>query len=100
MEIYLLTALIFIYLITVLVGNKQLIRKIWAMAFAMSFVLMGVSLSALRLNGEDVMLNAGQFNWYYFLYVFSALTVAVGVINMWIYRRELWSLWQSPKDET
>ena len=100
MEIYLLTALIFIYLITVLVGNKQLTRKIWAMAFAMSFVLMSVSLSALRLNGEDVMLNAGQFNWYYFLYVFSALTVAVGVINMWIYRRELWSLWQSPKDET
>lgn len=100
MEIYLLTALIFIYVITALAGNKQLTQKIWILAFAMSFVLMSVSLSAIRLNGEDVMLNAGQFNWYYFLYIFAALTVAVGLINMWIYRRELWHLWQNQEEET
>jgi len=99
MEIYILTALIFIYFITVIVGNKMLTRKIWALAFVITFVLMALSLSALKLNGEDIMISAGQFNWYYFLYIFSALCVATGLINMWIYRRELWKLCQKSTDD-
>ena len=45
------------------------------------------------------MLSAGQFNWYYFLYVFSALSVAIGLINMWIYRREIWRLCQKSEED-
>lgn len=99
MEIYILTALIFIYIVTAIAGNTLLIKRIWILAFMISFILMSFSLSALRLNGEDVMLNAGQFNWYYFLYMFSALSVAIGLINMWIYRRELWQLCRKKGDD-
>lgn len=99
MEIYILIALIFIYVITSVVSNNLLTKKIWALAFAVSFLLMGVSLSLLKLNGEDIMLSAGQFNWYYFLYIFSALTVAIGVINIWIYRREIWQLCQKSAED-
>ncbi|MBQ8482253.1 MAG: hypothetical protein IJ532_06945 [Alphaproteobacteria bacterium] len=100
MELYILTALIFIYIITAFAGNNLLTKQIWALAFAASFLLMALSLSALKLNGEDVMLSAGQFNWYYFLYVFSALTVAIGVINMWIYRRQLWQLCRKSAEDS
>ncbi|MBR1600345.1 MAG: hypothetical protein IJ677_02065 [Alphaproteobacteria bacterium] len=98
MELYILIALIFIYVITAFAGNSLLTKRIWALAFLASFILMALSLSALKLDGEDVMLSAGQFNWYYFLYVFSALTVAIGAINIWIYRRQLWQLCQ--KDDS
>ncbi len=100
MELYILTALVFIYIITAFAGNSLLTKRIWALAFAVSFLLMALSLSALKLNGEDVMLAAGQFNWYYFLYVFSVLTVAVGLINMWIYRRQIWQLCQKSDSES
>ena len=99
MELYILTALIFIYVITVFAGNSLLTRRIWALAFGVSFLLMALSLSALKLNGEDIMLSAGQFNWYYFLYVFSALSVAIGLINMWIYRHEIWRLCQKSEED-
>lgn len=92
MEIYVLTALVFIYIVTAAAGGELLTRRIWALALVVSVLLMTLALGALRLNNEDVMLSAGQFNWYYFLYMFSALTAAVGFINLWIYRRELWNL--------
>ena len=98
MEIYILIALIFIYIITAFAGNRQITKRIWALAFIFSFILTGLSLSALKLNGEDIMLSAGQFNWYYFLYIFSALSVAIGLINMWIYRHELWQLCRKSDD--
>lgn len=100
MELYILTALVFIYIITAFAGDSLLTKRIWALAFAVSFLLMALSLSALKLSTEDVMLAAGQFNWYYFLYVFSALTVAVGLINMWIYRRQIWQLCQKSDSES
>ena len=100
MEIYILLALIFMYIITIVIEDDLLIKRIWTLALIMSFVLMGISLIALKLNGEDVMLSAGQFNWYYFLYIFSALSVAIGLINLWIYRRQLWHLCQKDKYES
>lgn len=99
MEIYILTALIFIYIITAFAGNPQITKRIWALALICSFILTGISVSALKLNGEDIMLSAGEFNWYYFLYIFSALSVAVGLINMWIYRHELWQLCRKSDDD-
>ena len=99
MEIYILLALIFIYIITSFIENSLLTKRIWTMAFIVSFMLMGISLSLLKLNGEDIMLSAGQFNWYYFLYVFAALSVAIGIINIWIYRRELWHLCRKSQDD-
>ena len=99
MEIYILLALVFIYVITALAENSLLTRRIWILAFIISFMLMGASLSAIHLDNEDIMLSAGQFNWYYFLYLFSTLSFTVGVINMWIYRRELLQLCRKESDD-
>ena len=99
MEIYILLALIFIYIITAFIENSLLTKRIWTLAFIISFVLMAISLSLLKLNGEDIMLSAGQFNWYYFLYIFATLSVAIGIINIWIYRRELWHLCRKSQDD-
>ena len=38
MEIYILIALIFIYLITAFAGNPHTTKRIWALAYIISFV--------------------------------------------------------------
>jgi len=93
MELYLLSALIFIYIITLLVGiSPRVIQKIWTLAFIFANILTAFSLFALRFKQQDIMLSADTFNWYYFLYIFGMLTLALGIINLWIYRRGLWHL--------
>lgn len=99
MELYILIALLFIYIVTAVIGSSQHTKRIWMMAWVLSFIMLGISLSAVRITNQDVMLNAGQFNWYYFLYIFGALTVALALINMWIYRHNLWNLWSQNTDE-
>lgn len=92
MEIYVLVALTFIYLVSAMAGNQELVRKIWTLAFIGAGFLTAGALFALRVKHQDVMLSADNFNWYFFLYVFGALSFALGIINLWIYRRALWRM--------
>ena len=92
MEIYVLAALVFVYIITALTGNQNLVRKIWTLSFICAAFLTAGALFALRVKHQDVMLTADNFNWYFFLYVFGALAFALGLINLWIYRRALWNM--------
>lgn len=92
MEIYVLAALVLIYIGSAVVGNRDLVRKIWTFAFIVAGFLTAVALFALRVKHQDVMLTADNFNWYFFLYVFGALAFALGIINLWIYRRPLWDM--------
>ncbi len=92
MEIYVLAALGFIYIVSAVVGNREQVRKIWTFAFIGAGFLTAVALFALRVKHQDVMLTADNFNWYFFLYVFGALAFALGIINLWIYRRPLWEM--------
>lgn len=89
MELYLITALLFMYILTVSLGDVPLLHRLWTMAFIVSFLMTAVSLLFLRISKQDVMVAADEFNWYNILYVCGALMVAVGVINLWMYRHQL-----------
>ncbi|MBQ7633509.1 MAG: hypothetical protein IJS88_05300 [Alphaproteobacteria bacterium] len=100
MEIYILSALVFVYAVSVAVGKRDLVRKIWTFAFITSGFMTAFALFALRIKHQDVMLTADNFNWYFFLYVFGALAFALGIINLWIYRRPLWNMLRFSADDT
>jgi len=97
MEIYILAALLFLYIVTIIVGNQAMVRKIWTLSFICAAFLTASALFALRIKNQEVMLTADNFNWYFFLYVFGALAFALGLINLWIYRRALWNMLRTDK---
>lgn len=96
MEIYIIAALAFVYIITALFDNENTVRKIWTLSFICAAFLTSGALFALRVKHQDVMMTADNFNWYFFLYVFGALAFALGLINLWIYRRALWQMFSLP----
>ncbi|MBR1825103.1 MAG: hypothetical protein IJ770_00755 [Alphaproteobacteria bacterium] len=99
MEIYVFAALLFIYVITAVTGKRVLVRKIWTAAFIGSAFLTAGALFALRIKNQDVMLAADTFNWYFFLYVFGGLAFALGLINLFMYRRALWDMFRQQPEE-
>ena len=100
MELYLLAALIFMYVVTAAAGNNLIVRRIWTSAFIFSFLLASLSLLFMKFTHEDVMLNAETFNWYYLLYISGALAFALGCINLWMYRTALWHIFFEKSEET
>lgn len=92
MELYLLIALIFIYLITTAMVNKNVVHRIWTLAFIAAFVVTAIAIGFLRVTNQDVMMSADNLNWYYLLYIFGSMSVVLGVINLWMYRRPLWQI--------
>ena len=62
MELYLVTALLFIYVLTVSLGNKDLVYRLWTMAFIVSFFMTAIALLFLRISKQDVMVGADEFN--------------------------------------
>ena len=92
MELYLLAALLLVYIVTGFIIQKALVRRIWTLAFIISFAATALAITLLRINGQDVMMTAGELNWYYLLYLFGSLSVVLGLINMWMYRRALWHI--------
>ena len=99
MELYLIIALFFIYLITALTGSEVLIKKIWTTAFIISFLSACTALVFLRVTHQDVMLSADTFNWYYILYIAGSLALVLGLINLWMYRLPLWHLFHDDSAE-
>ena len=92
MELYLLIALIFIYLITAAMVNKNVVHRIWTLAFIAAFVVTAIAIGFLRVTNQDVMMSEDNLNWYYLLYIFGSMSVVLGVINLWMYRRPLWQI--------
>ena len=89
MEIYLFAGLIVVYVVTVLLLKKEVLRKIWLAAFMMVFAISAAALSFLRFSHQEVMMNAEELSWYYILYLFASIMVVLGAINLWLFRREL-----------
>ena len=52
-----------------------------------------------NIEDQDVMMDANQLNWYYFLYLFGMISVVLGVFNLWIYRKALWNILFSSDDD-
>lgn len=99
MELYLIIALFFIYLITTFTGSEILVKKIWTTAFIAAFSVACAALLFLRVSKQDVMLSADTFNWYYVLYIAGSLALVLGMINLWIYRLPLWHLFHGDISE-
>ena len=92
MELYLFAALLMVYVLTGFMVPKALVQKIWTLAFFISFVITALSIASIRISGQDVMMSASELNWYYLLYLFGSLSVVLGLINLWIYRRAVWQI--------
>ena len=100
MELYLIIALFFIYVITAFTGSEILVKKIWTTAFIAAFLSACAALLFLRVTKQDVMLSADTFNWYYVLYIAGSLALVLGLINLWMYRLPLWHLFSAASSET
>ena len=92
MEVYLFLALIMVYLLTVFTVRKVIVNKIWTLAFIVAFLITAVAIAFIRVSGQDVMMSANELNWYYLLYLFGSLSVVLGIINLWMYRKGVWKI--------
>lgn len=99
MEIYLFVGLLVIYVVTVLLLKKEILRKIWLGAFMLAFAVSAAALSFLRFSHQEVMMNAEELSWYYILYLFASIMVVLGAINLWIFRHELIRILFAEDDE-
>jgi len=90
MEFYLFFAFLLFYMITAFLLDEKTEEKIWLLAFMVSFVATSVAIGFIKMGRQDVMMNAEQLNWYYFLYLFGIISVVLGVFNLWIYRKAVW----------
>ncbi|MBE6467759.1 MAG: hypothetical protein E7004_04120 [Alphaproteobacteria bacterium] len=92
MELYMFFAFLLFYIITVVMLDDALRKRIWMIAFILSFVATSVAIGFIKGGKQDVMMNVEELNWYYFLYLFGMISVVMGVFNLWIYRKELWDM--------
>lgn len=92
MSFYMFLAFWMMYALTAVVLKKYTMRKMWFVAFLLVFFVTAVSLSFLRLTHQEVMMNATELGWYYMLYVFASLSIVLGVINFWIFRKAIWEI--------
>ena len=79
--------------------NKNVVHRIWTLAFIAAFVVTAVAIGFLRVTNQDVMMSADNLNWYYLLYIFGSMSVVLGVINLWMYRRPLWQILRNDNSE-
>jgi hypothetical protein len=100
MELYLFFAFLLFYLITAFLLSDRLRQKIWMIAFMVSFAVTSAAIAFIKVGQQDVMMDANQLNWYYFLYLFGMISVVLGLFNLWIYRRALWGLLFGSGDKT
>ena len=99
MEIYLLLAMFLVYMLTVIFLDKQKLQKIWLMVFIVVFVITASALSFWRITNQEVMMNVAAVSWYYILYLSLSLTVVLGIINLWLFRRQLWRILMNDDDD-
>ena len=58
-----------------------------------------MAIGCVRVTNQDVMMSADNLNWYYLLYIFGSMSVVLGVINLWMYRRPLWQILRNDNAE-
>ncbi|MBR1948164.1 MAG: hypothetical protein IKA30_00045 [Alphaproteobacteria bacterium] len=92
MELYMFLAFLLFYIITAVMLSDILRKRIWIIAFILSFVATSIAIGFIKGSKQDVMMNVEELNWYYFLYLFGTISVVMGIFNLWIYRKELWAM--------
>ena len=100
MELYLLLSFVLLYVVTSVFTARSIRYKIWTVSFIIAFCVTAAAIGFLRVTRQDVMMSASQLNWYYVLYLFGSISVVLGAINLWMYRRPLWHiLFDGEEDE-
>ncbi len=99
MEIYLLVTLVLVYILTVFMIKKHSRQRLWLIAFMIAFAITGIALSFLRFTNQDIMMNAAELSWYYILYLFASIMIALGIINLWVFRHSIWGILFNNDDE-
>lgn len=101
MELYIFVALFLLYAVMSFVIDRRAMEKVWTFSFICSFIATSVAIGFLRLNHQDALMSVSQINWYFILYVFGSVSVVLGIINLWIYRKSLYRiLFSDDEDET
>ena len=99
METYLFIALIFIYFLTAFMLPKRVQKRIWTVAYILAFVITSVAIFFIKIYAGDTLMRVGELNWYYVLYVFGSISIILGVINLWIYKRGLINLFSDDDED-
>ena len=89
MEIYLFIALFFVYILTSFVLSYKMLQRVWTIAFIASFAITGIAIFYIKMYANETLMKVGELNWYYVLYVFGSISIILGVINMWLYKKGL-----------
>lgn len=89
METYLFIALFFIYALTAWLLPALIRKRIWTTAYIFSCLITAVAIIFIKLYAADTLMKVGELNWYYILYVFGSLSIILGVINLWMYKKGL-----------
>lgn len=99
METYLFVALIFVYFLTAFMLPKQTQKRIWTIAYILAFAITAVAIFFIKIYAGDTLMRVGELNWYYVLYVFGSISIILGVINLWMYKRGLIDLFSDDADK-
>lgn len=99
MEIFLFVALIFVYILTAFTVPKNIVKRVWILAYAVAFIITALSILFISNGKQTVLMQESEMNWYYFLYLFGSMSVILGLINLWIYRKELYRIFSSESDD-
>lgn len=102
MEVFLFVALFFIYLLTAFSVPDLILKRVWLSGFLLTFASTALSVLLIGSTHQTVLMNDNEINWYYVLYLFGSMSVILGMINLWIYRRGVWQLFfdHSDKEDT
>ena len=100
METYLFIALVFIYILTAFMLPKVILKRIWTIAYITSFIVTGISIFYIKLYATDTLMKVGEINWYYILYVFGSISIILGLILIWIYKKQLYQIFVNNEDNT
>ena len=100
MDLYLFLAFILLYVLMSFFVQKNIQHKIWTLAFFAAFAVTAVAIAFLRMNNQDVMMDANELNWYYLLYLFGSMSVVLGIINLWMYRKPLFQIFFGTEEKS
>ena len=95
MELYLFAALVLMYILMAIFVRKNVQLKVWTTAY----IVTAIAIAFLHVNRQDVMISVDQLNWYYLLYLFGSLSVVLGVINVWMFRKGLIKIFFTKSDD-
>lgn len=98
MEVFLFIALFFIYVLTAFTVPLKIVKRVWILAYAIAFLVTAISIMFISTSKQTVLMQESEMNWYYFLYLFGSMSVILGLINIWIYRKELLLIFSSDEN--